>query len=455
MRQRTMNLAATGARVATGTAVAVGCVLAVTAAVAAPWPEVQNVAAHTLVTPLPGDATIVCGGSFRALGREATQADLLLSAATPERRVDADGHEIQVEELQMPDVLGGEGAQSLTAAVSDRQAPLISAVEAVRLDDEDLRGFAAAPCREPSLHSWLVGGDGATGSSDVIILANAGSVPTTVDLNVYADARSTTTRIVPPRTQLSLPLASVAGSAARPVIEVVASGAPVRATLQSARVRALDAVGVDLQDGMSGPQRSLRILGVQSPEDAPGDDATGVILRMLAPSTGASATIRLRGAAPQQVLQEYAVELTAGQPSEIALSGVSGSYDIEIEATAPVVAAARQSVHSGEQEDFAWMLPAPELVGTVPFSVPQGAAASLHLRNPGSSAITVTLEGAASDLIELAPESATAVPLPAGGYRLLSSEPVHASVVMRADTAVAGWPLWAPPATQQPIVVRP
>lgn len=456
MKQRTIHLAATGARIATGTAVAAACVLGVAAGVAAPWPTVRNEAASTTVNPMPGDSTIVCNGSFRALGRDASRADLLVSAAVPRLRLDAGDHETSAEQLQMPGVLGGEGAQKITGAVDDRRAPLISASESVRLDDEDLRGFAAAPCREATMGSWLVGGDGSTGSSDVIVLSNPADVPATVDLNVYGTQRATTTRIVPPKTQTSLSLASVAGTEARPVIEVIATGAPVRAALQSAHVRTLDAVGIDVQDGAGGAQRSLRLLGVQSRPIAEGDDSTGILVRVLAPADDATAVVRVRGSGERAAADEYSLDLAAGVPAEISLTGVpEGAHEIEVEGTAPVVAAARQTARAGGSEDYSWMLPAPQLTGTVPFTVPTGAPATLYLRNAGQDTATIALEGADSRTVELSPGGAAHVSIRAGGYRLRVDGSVHATVGLLGDAAIAGWPLWAPPATQQPIVVRP
>jgi hypothetical protein len=456
MKQSTIRLAATGARLATGAAVAGACVLGVVAAAAAPWPVVQNTAASTTGRPMPGDSTIVCNGSFRALGRDSSRADLLVSAGLPRLRLDARDHETTVTPLQMPDVLGGEGAQTITGAVTDRTAPLISASESLRLDDEDVRGFSAAPCREATMRSWLVGGDGSTGSADVILLSNPTDVPTTVDLNVYGSRRATTTRIVPPKTQVSLSLASVAGTEQRPVVEVVADGAPVRAALQSAHVRTLDAVGIDVQDGTGGAQESVRLLGVQSQPISEGDDSSGVVVRILAPSDDTTAIVRVRGADGDAGSDEYTVDLTAGTPSEISLTGIpAGAHDVEIDASAPVVAGARQTTRADGQEDFAWMLPAPQLTGTVPFTVPSGAPATLYLRNADEGAVTVTLEDADAQTIELAPGGAAQIALRPGGHRLSTEGSVHAAVGLLGDAAVAGWPLWAPPATQQPIVVRP
>src|SRR3546814_6297364 len=49
----------------------------------------------------------------------------------------------------------------------------------------DLRGFAASACRPPLLESWLVGGATTTGSGDLVVLSNPGTVAATVQITVY------------------------------------------------------------------------------------------------------------------------------------------------------------------------------------------------------------------------------------------------------------------------------
>lgn len=459
MKQRTIRLAATSARVTTGAVVAAACVLGIAGAVAAPWPTVQNEPATTVVTPVPGDTTLICNGSLRALGRDASQADLMVSAGVPRLRVETEQGSAVAEPLSMPDVTGGEGAQTITAHVQGRQVPLIAASESIRLSDEDLRGFAAAPCREASTQSWLVGGDVSTGASDIIVLSNGGSVPATVDFTVYGLQRATSTTIVPPRTQVGLPLASVAAGEQRPVVEVTSSGAPVRAALQSAFTRTLDAVGIDLQDGAGGAQKRLMLLGVQSDPATAADDATGIVLRMLAPSEEARAEIRVRETGSLRVLEEYTVELAAMIPSEISLPGLpKGAYDIEVDASEAVVAAARQTQRVEGLQDFSWMLPSPAMQGRVMFSVPSGAPATVYLRNAQDTAAIVTLDGDDQRTVELAASGSTAVSLRAGTYILESESAVHAAVGMLNTSGapgIAGWPLWPPAATQRPIVVHP
>ncbi|WP_309128040.1 DUF5719 family protein [Microbacterium sp.] len=459
MRQRTIRLAATGARIATGAVVAAACVLGVVSAVAAPLPGITREARGTTVTPIPGDTVLICNGSYRVLGRDAGQAQLMVSAALPQLRSDAEGEPAQTEPLAMPDVAGGARGVILTGVVADRKAQPIAASESVRIDAEDARGFAAAPCREAAMSTWLVGGDVSTGAGDVIVLSNPGDVPANVDLLIYGESRAASNVVIPPKSQRGVPLASIAAGERSPVVQVVASGAPVRATLQSTLIRTLDAVGIDMQDGVGGAQHDLQIVGVRAQTLSEGDDAAGVVVRMLSPEQDAEATVRVRASESTAVLEEYPVSMLAGTPGEIALSGIpTGVYDIEIESDQPIVAAAHQTARAGAETDFAWMTPAPEISSKLMFSVPAGPSPSLHLRNTRSEAITVQLEGDRGGEIEVPAFGAATVPLSSGAYSLSPSGPVHAAVAMRGgdgSAEIAGWPLWAGAAEQQPIVVHP
>lgn len=461
MKQQTIRLAATGARVAAGAVVAAACVLGVVAAAAAPWPEVRSDPAGTTVAPVPADTVLVCNGSFRALGRDASQASLMVSAAVPRLRVEGAADDVTSTPLDMTDVAGGTGGQSLTVRVKNRSVPPLAASESVTISDEDISGFAAAPCREPSLSSWLIGGDVSTGASDVIVLSNPGAVTATVDLDVYGKSRRASTVVVPPLTELGVPLASVAAGETSPVVRVSSAGAPVRATLQSALVRTLDAVGIDVQDGVSGAQSDLLILGVRSAPDTEGDDATGPVVRMLAPDDDGTATVRVRSAATGAVVDEYPVDLVAAAPSDIALTGLpQGAYDIEIESSALVVAGVRQTVRTGTQEDFTWMLPAPELAPQAEtlFSVPGGAPATLFLRNAGDQEVTVALGGVDERTVQVAAGGTAMVPVKVGAHTMNPSGRVHAAIGMggaEGSAAIAGWPLWVGATTGQPILVRP
>lgn len=449
----------TGTRIAVGAVVAVGAVLAVVLGASAALPGIQNTPAVSTVTPVPGDTVIVCNGSFRALGRDSVRAEAMVSAAGPTVTVDRSQAEPVVKELAMPEVTGGTGAQSLTGVVVDRIAPLLSASESMTVSAEDLDGFAAAPCREPSTSSWLVGGDVSTGASDVVLLTNPGDVPATVQLDVYGESRSASTTVVPAGTQIGLPLASIASGEARPVIQVASDGVAIRASLQSSLIRTLDPVGIDIQDGVSGPQDQVSFAGVQA-FAAPGDDATGVVLRMLAPEADAQAIVRVRPIGESSAAaEEFTVDLGQAVPGEVALSGLApGVYDVEIDSTSPLVAAIRQTSLSGTDADFAWMTPASEIASELAFTVPRGPSPAVHLSNPGVADATVLLTGAGEEREVLVPAgSSVSMPLRGGtSWRMLPSAPIHAAVTMTGDNAqLAGWPLTPSAVTQQPITVRP
>lgn len=461
MKPRTLRLAATGARLAVGTVVAAACVLGVAAAAATPWTGVRTAPATTTLKPVPRDAVLVCNGSFRVLGRDATKAGQMVSAASTVVRTDG-ATDVTTTPLKMPELLGGTGAMSITGKVKNREVPQFSASEAVQLTDADATGFAAAPCREPALESWLVGGDVSVGASDIILLTNPGAVTAKVDLTVFGDKRDVSTVVVPAGTQMGVPLASIASGARLPVVHVVSSGAPVRATLQSTLVRTLDAVGVDLQDGVIGPQNTQDILGVQAAPATEGDDtSTGVVVRMLSPNAAAKARVLITSATTGAAVDEYSVDLAAATPSEVSLSGLGkGAYDIRIVSDQPVIAGARQVARAAGAEDFAWSLPSPQLAAndTTMFSVPDGAPATLYLHNPGDTKLSVTLGGDADRTVQLAPGASASLGVQAGGYSLSSTGRVSAAVGMLGgdgSAAVASWPLWPGAATTQPIVVRP
>lgn len=443
---RTVRMAATGARVLLGAAVAGACVLGVIAGAAAPWPGVEYEPAAVRVTPAPSAETAICNGSFRALGRDTTRADLMVAGSDPSLIADGQAGEPESAELDMPDLAGGSGAQRLTGTIEGRSATRIAAVETSTLSTDDLAGLAAAPCRAPSLQTWLVGGDASTGAADVIVLSNATDVPSTVALVVYgASQQRSSSTVVPPMTQIGIPLASIAPGEGEPVVQVTAEGAPVRAVLQSSEMSVLDPVGIDLQDGIADARTSLMFTGVQS-DEATGD-AGGVVLRLLAPDAGTVATVTMRRTGSTGAAEEFTVELAEGVPTEVALAGgARGFSDIAVRADEPVVGAVRQSVVVGQTVDFAWMTPAPEISGEVMFAVPDAASPRLHVANPSDAPAEVTLlVDGAEERLTVPASGSTTVPLRGGTTPVLRTDAaVQASVTVSESGAagIAGWPLW-------------
>ncbi|WP_217184491.1 DUF5719 family protein [Streptomyces sp. AC495_CC817] len=456
---RAIRVATTGVRVLTGTVVAAACVAGTVLAISAPWPTVAHEPAQAEVTPLPGDTVLVCNGDFRALGRDTADPLSMGSAGSPRITVgDADGSP-ETTTLAVDDLAGAGEVRRLTGVVTDRVAPLLGATESIQLAEDDLSGFAAAPCREAGTESWLVGGSVQTGTEDLVVLTNPGAVPATVTLGVYGSIRATSTSIVPAGAQIALPLTSIASGAGTPIIKVTSTGAPVRAVLQSSLTRTLDPVGIDLQDAVSGPQKQPVIPAVQLfPSE--GDDFSAAVIRLFSPGADTSATVTVSPVGDSATASSFTVDLAADEPLEMALSELDpGRYNVFVDADAPVLAAVREQDGSGPGSDFAWVMPAPEFAGRALVAVPAGPAPTIVLVNDEAADASVTISGAdGGDATEVAVPAGSSVSVDLrarASYVVEASGPVHASVAMTGEGALAVWPVWPPVGAEKSITVYP
>ncbi|WP_194422107.1 DUF5719 family protein [Microbacterium abyssi] len=454
-QKRAIRVVATGARLLVGVAVAVGCVVGVTAAVAVPWPEIAGEPAQVAVTPTPGDTTLVCTGDFRAVGRNAEDAAQQVSAGTPEFTIDSSGprEESELVASDLPDV---SGPRRLVGSAERGGAALIAAAESISIEETDLSGLAAAPCREARTESWLVGGTVETGTNDLIILSNPGDVTATATLVVYGIEQTATTTLVPAGTQLSVPLASIAAGAQEPVVRITAAGAPVRAVLQSSLIRTLDPSGIDLQDSAPAPQSELSFAGIQVATKS--EDAGLTVLRLMATDQATRARITVRSGDAE--VQQLNVPLEESTPTEMSLDGLdAGVYSIEIDADAPLVGAVRQTTRIGPGSDFAWTTAAEGIRGEILVAVPEGPRPRIHLVNTQDADATVTLApaggGDGEEIFVPAHGDALADVSADTAYSLSTDQQVQAALTLSGTDELAGWALSPGAAAQAPIIVYP
>ncbi|MDA4893596.1 DUF5719 family protein [Streptomyces sp. MS2A] len=462
-RPTAARAAATSARVIAGVVVSAACVAGVVLAVPAAWPVVAQEPAHRSVAPVAGDALLTCSGPFRALGRDAQDAGRLSTAGTPGIVHGAvDGVELEERTIAIPDVDGTTEAPMFVAPPVDREPAQAAAAESVAIAAPDVSGYAAAACRTPSMESWIVGGAAGTGSGDVILVANPSDVTATVTFRFFGTQgeRTTSELVIPPGSQRSVPLASGAAGQTAPVVQATAEGAPVRVALQSSLIRTLDPAGIDVQDGVLRPDTEVSLLGVRVVLPPDGEGAS-TIVRLLAPSSDATVTLQARMADSGAAVGEpKSVSLTEGQPAEVDMSELKpGFYSIDIDASAPVVAAAWQTTGRGGGADFAWMTPAPELEGTTAFAVAKGPSPTLHLHNDGSDDAEVTLEpvGGGAPVTVQVPAGGSAVSAVDGEqvYTMTSATPVRAAVAFSGPSQIAGYPVWPATAMSPQITVYP
>lgn len=463
-------------RAGAGIAVAALFAAAIPVAALVSWPAAVRDPVAVTALPEPTASLVSCAGPVLAVGRDATDAALLTDAAGQDvAAATAPGQpDASAARLASPDVSGGAGPDALSAEPVDATRTDLAAAGSATVADEDLAGFAASACAPALMESWLVGGSGATGAADLLLLSNPAGVASEVDITVYGaegpvQPAAAAGIIVPPRTQRVLPLAALALGQESPVVRVNASGAPVQASLQTSLTRTLLPGGVD-QVGTTAAPDTAQVIPSVTVVVAPGEAGAsepGARLRLLAPSDDTDVVVELTpvdgvdgadGADGGGGASE-SLALTAGVPAELELGGLAaGAYRVEVTAEQPVVTAMWSTTGFGEGSDFAWhtapsVLSVPSLV-----AVAVGPSPYLALSNEGDEEARVTVSGPAGE---------ADVVVPAGGavrtrvqdaavYQLTAQGgAVRANVTYRGPGALAGYDVIPADAAAEPVVVFP
>ncbi|MGN6219793.1 MAG: DUF5719 family protein [Microbacterium sp.] len=465
--RRVFRWATTSARLLVGTAVSIVAVVAVVTAVSLPWPTLLREPVRIAATPAPAASIITCDGALLSIGRDSEDASSLALAARQTVLAGVQDGAAAPQEQKLRNDAVGEGPLSYTAPPEAGAAVDVAAAGAATARADDLAGFAASACRPPLLESWLVGGSGATGAADLVLLSNPGTVAATVQLTVYGVGGPQTPPggadlVVAPGTQRVVPLAGIALGEAAPVVRVSAVGAPVHASLQASITRTLTPGGVDQVGPIAAPETRQVIAGVAVTR-SPGEDgsAGATMLRMLSPSVATTARVTVTAAGrtdPARAAQD--VTLEPGQPLELELDGLpAGSYTVTVEAQSPVVAAVWQTTGVGEGDDFAWYTPSPEVTASTLFVTPGGPVPTLTVANPGSEPAEVSVAaqggGFQVDLSVPAGGSTTVRLSPRTVYVIDPEDAVRAALSFTADGALAGIPVWPADIAAQRIIVYP
>lgn len=457
------------ARVVTALAASTALVAAAVVAAMTPWPTLHRAPVAVAAVPAPADTSAVCAGALLAAGRVVENAaSITVAAGVLPIAASSAGRPAQ-RPLAAPDVQGETGAVAFVASPHDGVATAVTAAQSATVTSDDLAGFAADACRPALFDSWLVGGAATTGSADLVLVANPADVAATVQLTVYGTAGAVVppgaaALTVPAHTQRVLPLAGLALGMQSPVVRVTATGAPVRASLQSSIVRTLIPGGVDLESAIAGTAAVQVIPGVTVtavPGQA-GASNVATLVRMLSPGrTGTAAVTVTAVGADRPALRQTSVPLAADTPTEVELGGLQpGVYTVVVTSDTPVVAAAWQTTGFGAGSDFAWFTSAPALDGPAPVAVPAGLAPLLQLTNTASTSATVTVahDGGATQQVTVPATGSAAVPLaPLSDWRIDpgGAAGVHAAVVFAAPGAIAGFAVWPPDAAAGALRVYP
>ncbi|WP_110588511.1 DUF5719 family protein [Microbacterium suaedae] len=449
-----------------------GILLAAAAVAAAvqPWPFVTATGLsdeagsgpRVEVTPIAAETVLACDGPILALGRDASDARGIEAVAdmSVTMRNGDDADPVSERTIDLPDV-----ASSLAVSQMPQEGEPISVAAAgsVAVAEADLTGYAASACRTASPESWIVGATVATGTTDILTIANPSDVAATVSLSVYGvDGRSVPANgeiALPPHTQRAIPVASIAAGEQSPVIRVLAEGAPVRTTLQSSRIVTLDPRGLDLQPGIL-PRTDSVIPRVVVTESAArtGEEPTELRLLGTAGEEGTVDVSIVDVSTGEEVVSTTA-DLTPDAPMSLGFDSLEpGSYSVRMAGDTPFVGAVRQVAG----DDYAWFVPGEELSQDGLVSIPSGPddAFALSFANVGEETAEIAVEpvsGGDAQTLEIAPgRSVTSVVDDAQTYRLsVAAGRIVGSASVAADGAIASFPIEPDPAAPESIRVAP
>ncbi len=457
------RVAATLAAAAAATALAAGVVLV-------PPPAFAPEVAADVITPERANQTLVCAGGAIGLTRGDDPQPAVI--ASPARA--AFGSGLVEGAITTSDAAGG-GAAVITLP-RDAPADALAAAERLSAATPDVSGLAAAECLTPARSAWLVAGSTTVGRTTWIVLSNADAVDAVVDLRLWGrngpiTAVGSTGIIVGAGTQRVIPLAGLAVDEPSPVVQVTSSGGSVAATLQTSIVRGLDPDGLSAVTPVVAPSArhvipALPVIGLDAALErfsADGSADALPALRMLAPGdTPVDVTVTL---VPQQGALGLTTQTTLdpGVVLDVPFTELAdGEYGVIVDASAPVVVAARTSVAGSElgagggSADVEWFTPAvaltagaETLAAVAPLEGEQRAA--IHLLAPDGA--DVDIDGV---VITVPAGEVVVVPVANNaGLRIRSTGLAYASLTYRADGQLAGSRVAPRPAAASAVTVVP
>lgn len=439
---------------------ALGLPQALVRAAQGPIPALPNVE----VMPTEPDRVLVCMGPAIAFSGQES-APVGYGAATDV----IGGLAVIVEpvvETDLQDAFSLEGVPVPNPAVIVRQpadAGLLAGSSYQQLDNLNVRGLAAAECQEPRSETWLVGADTTTGRQAVLSLVNPGAVLASVDVEVWGQEGPISSPIgqgilVSPGAQRVFSLAGFAPNEARPVLRITSQGTGIAAALHSSIVRGLEADGLAVITGQSAPSTMRAITGLYGPPEEvigpirgkEGYADVGGLLRVLSPMASTIATVTIVRPGQGDITTQLPLE--AGKVGDLSLDLIgSGDYSIIVESDQPVVAGVRTSVGTDARTDTSWVGSGYPVSLETSVAIPGVGGTHLSLLNPGTTSVTVTVDGRPTPI---APRTAVTTPIGPGVSSVQADGEIYAVVSLRGETILGHIAVLPSPALQEPVVMR-
>jgi hypothetical protein len=469
-----------GARLGTGIIVLAVVGATIAAAALLPFPRISSVARSTVVTPVPSAEQVVCPGGLLQLsnseGSSATKSSTVgaagtvsaASSGTAEQRSFASSDASTGGTLAAPQLLS-----TAPVAAGSKTPTLLSGAQSQSISTSQIFGIASASCAASTGDLWLAGGSTSVGRTTLLTIANPSEVTATASIEIFGENGAISAPgmdgiLIAPHGQRVLSLAGFAPGLESPVVHVHSTGGQVVASLQQSTVRGLEPGGVDIVDGQATPTKRTVIpgvvfantTGVQARLGQDGFDDLAAVLRIYVPGAKTiTAHVSVISENGRSKGTNQTASLQGGRVTDLPIDDLSnGTYTIVITTPVAVVASARVSTVGGatvaHKADFAWFAPASPLVSnaqvsvaSLPIAATATAAASrmatvLHLDNPTSAAVHVTLRpiGGASRVVTIPAGTAVALRVVGGvSYQLSSFRTLYASVSGTSNGGITGY----------------
>ena len=262
-----------------------------------------------------------------------------------------------------------------------------------------LRSLLSAPCLPPATDTWITGADGRVGHSDVLVLANPGSIDAAVTVTAWSvdgpvDLPGLQSYVVPAGHSVALNVADYAPDAGMVSVHIHADTGRVAAQVRDNQTSGLNTTGTDWLPPTEPPARRQVVPGFAA--------GSGPRLLVITNPGRDDATVHLRLIAGDRAF------VPAGHPDVVVPPGRSSLVDVstslggvaaaaELTSDQPVLAAGMsQATSSGGLPDLAWQPAAKPLDGPAAFAEngsALGASGVLTLTSVGSPATVRLVAG--------------------------------------------------------------
>ena len=323
------------------------------------------------------------------------------------------------------------GATLLSAAGATEQgSKALNAGELQNAASPRLNGLLGASCQAPSAEHWLLGGDTSTGRETLLLLSNPSTVPTTVNLEVYAEggqvqATGLSGIAVSAGATQVVPLSSIIPETRAFAVKVTSRGASVGAWLQQRTVRGLLYAGADFVSPVAQFNTALSIPGIliRGSKDAAAliainDDYSDLqpALRVFNHSDKATTfTAQIFGASAKTFGTVIRDTVAAHSVKDFVITGLAdGDYAAFINADQKIAAAVRLPRSDKTKKpntDFTWLQAAQQLTGVQQITVPAAGISKLSLTNSNSKDAVISVNGTS---IALKAQSTSVIKVDAG-----------------------------------------